>query len=291
MLVIESTREIYRACSEGTRPLGLVPTMGALHDGHLALVKRARQECQTVVATIFVNPTQFGPHEDLSEYPRDKERDLGLLCEEGVDLVFVPGAEEIYPPGFDTWVDVGAIGDRLEGVHRPGHFRGVATVVTKLFTMVRPDKAYFGQKDGQQLAVIRHLARDLNLGPEIVAVPTVRDPDGLAQSSRNAYLSPAQRQAAPVVYRGLSNANTLWTDGVTDGDMLRAAMRAELEQEPLVEDIDYTSVADAETLEELEQVQGRAMLSVAVTIGNTRLIDNVISVSYTHLTLPTNREV
>ena len=276
MLVIESTREIYRACSEGLRPLGLVPTMGALHDGHLALVKRARQECQTVVTTIFVNPTQFGPHEDLSGYPRDKERDLRLLRQEGVDLVFVPGAEEIYPPGFDTWVDVGALGDRLEGAHRPGHFRGVATVVTKLFTMVRPDKAYFGQKDGQQLAVIRHLARDLNLGLEIVAVPTVRDPDGLAQSSRNAYLSPVQRQAAPVVYRGLSNAKTLWTDGVTDGDILRAAMRAALEQEPLVEDIDYTSVADVETLEELDQVQSRAMISVAVTIGSTRLIDNVI---------------
>ena len=276
MLVIESTRQIYRACSEGLRPLGLVPTMGALHDGHLALVKRARQECQTVVTTIFVNPTQFGPHEDLSGYPRDKERDLRLLRQEGVDLVFVPGAEEIYPPGFDTWVDVGALGDRLEGAHRPGHFRGVATVVTKLFTMVRPDKAYFGQKDGQQLAVIRHLARDLNLGLEIVAVPTVRDPDGLAQSSRNAYLSPVQRQAAPVVYRGLSNAKTLWTDGVTDGDILRAAMRAALEQEPLVEDIDYTSVADVETLEELDQVQSRAMISVAVTIGSTRLIDNVI---------------
>ena len=276
MLVIESTREIYRACSEGLRPVGLVPTMGALHDGHLALVKRARQECQTVVTTIFVNPTQFGPNEDLSGYPRDKEKDLGLLRQEGVDLVFVPGAEEIYPPGFDTWVDVGALGDRLEGAHRPGHFRGVATVVTKLFTMVRPDKAYFGQKDGQQLAVIRHLARDLNLGLEIVAVPTVRDPDGLAQSSRNAYLSPVQRQAAPVVYRGLSNAKTLWTDGVTDGDILRAAMRAELEQEPLVADIDYTSVADVETLEELDQVQSRAMISVAVTIGSTRLIDNVI---------------
>ena len=276
MLVIESTREIYRACSEGLRPVGLVPTMGALHDGHLALVKRARQECQTVVTTIFVNPTQFGPNEDLSGYPRDKEKDLGLLRQEGVDLVFVPGAEEIYPPGFDTWVDVGALGDRLEGAHRPGHFRGVATVVTKLFTMVRPDKAYFGQKDGQQLAVIRHLARDLNLGLEIVAVPTVRDPDGLAQSSRNAYLSPVQRQAAPVVYRGLSNAKTLWTDGVTDGDILRAAMRAELEQEPLVADIDYTSVADVETLEELGQVQSRAMISVAVTIGSTRLIDNVI---------------
>lgn len=276
MLVIESTRQIYRACSEGLRPLGLVPTMGALHDGHLALVKRARQECQTVVTTIFVNPTQFGPHEDLSGYPRDKERDLELLRQEGVDLVFLPGAEEIYPPGFDTWVDVGALGDRLEGAHRPGHFRGVATVVTKLFTMVRPDKAYFGQKDGQQLAVIRQLARDLNLGLEVVAVPTVRDPDGLAQSSRNAYLSPVQRQAAPVVYRGLSNAKTLWTDGVTDGDILRAAMRAELEQEPLVEDIDYTSVADVETLEELDQVQSRAMISVAVTIGSTRLIDNVI---------------
>jgi len=250
--------------------------MGALHDGHLALVRTARRENQSVVATIFVNPTQFGPQEDLSTYPGDRERDLGLLRQEGVDLVFTPGADEMYPPGFDTWVDVGALGDRLEGAHRPGHFRGVATVVSKLFSLVRPDRAYFGQKDGQQLAVIRQLTRDLNLGLEIVAVPTVRDFDGLALSSRNAYLTPSQLQAAPVVYRALSKAEKLWECGVTDAKTLRAAVRAELEREPLVESIEYVSVADAESLDELDQVQGRAMMSTAVMIGSTRLIDNVI---------------
>ncbi len=280
MLVIESALEIARACSEFSRPLGLVPTMGALHDGHLALVERARRENQAVVATIFVNPTQFGPQDDLSSYPRDEKRDLDMLRQGGVDIVFAPGVEEIYPPGFDTWVDVGKLGDRLEGAHRPGHFRGVATVVTKLFSLVRPDRAYFGQKDGQQLAVIRRLVRDLNLGLEIVAVPTVRDPDGLAQSSRNAYLTSSQRDAAPVVYRSLCQAERLWSSGVRDAETLRRKVRAVLEGEPLVESIDYASVADAESLDELDQLQGpgqsRAMVSVAVRIGRTRLIDNVI---------------
>jgi len=280
MIVIETALGIAQACAESSRPLGLVPTMGALHDGHLALVKRARQENQTVVATIFVNPTQFGPQEDLAAYPRDRERDLGLFRQQGVDLVFTPAVDEIYPPGFDTWVDVGALGDRLEGARRPGHFRGVATVVTKLFTLARPDRAYFGQKDGQQLAVIRRLTRDLNLGLEIVAVPTVRDPDGLAQSSRNAYLTPSQREAAPVVYRALRRAEELWNNGVIDAGQLRAEVKAVLEAEPLVESIDYVSVAGGESLEELDQLprsgQIRAMVSVAVMMGRTRLIDNVI---------------
>ncbi len=280
MIVIETALGIAQACAESSRPLGLVPTMGALHDGHLALVKRARQENQTVVATIFVNPTQFGPQEDLAAYPRDRERDLGLFRQQGVDLVFTPAVDEIYPPGFDTWVDVGALGDRLEGARRPGHFRGVATVVTKLFTLARPDRAYFGQKDGQQLAVIRRLTRDLNLGLEIVAVPTVRDPDGLAQSSRNAYLTPSQREAAPVVYRALRRAEEFWNNGVIDAGQLRAEVKAVLEAEPLVESIDYVSVAGGESLEELDQLprsgQIRAMVSVAVMMGRTRLIDNVI---------------
>lgn len=280
MIVIETALGIAQACAESSRPLGLVPTMGALHDGHLALVKRARQENQTVVATIFVNPTQFGPQEDLAAYPRDRERDLGLFRQQGVDLVFTPAVDEIYPPGFDTWVVVGALGDRLEGARRPGHFRGVATVVTKLFTLARPDRAYFGQKDGQQLAVIRRLTRDLNLGLEIVAVPTVRDPDGLAQSSRNAYLTPSQREAAPVVYRALRRAEELWNNGVIDAGQLRAEVKAVLEAEPLVESIDYVSVAGGESLEELDQLprsgQIRAMVSVAVMMGRTRLIDNVI---------------
>ena len=276
MLVIETAREISEACAGSSRPLGLVPTMGALHDGHMALVKRARLENQTVVATIFVNPTQFGPQEDLAAYPRDRERDLELFHQHGVDLVFAPVVEEIYPPGFDTWVDVGVLGDRLEGAHRPGHFRGVATVVTKLFGLTRPERVYFGQKDGQQLAVTRRLTLDLNLGLEIVAVPTVRDPDGLAQSSRNAYLTPSQREAAPVVYRALRRAEELWNNGVSDGERLRREIKAVLEAEPLVDSIDYASVADAESLEELDLVQVRAMVSVAVRMGRTRLIDNVI---------------
>ena len=258
------------------RPLGLVPTMGALHEGHLALVRQARWENATVSVSIFVNPTQFGPQEDLATYPRDMERDLRLLEAEGVDLVYTPAPEEVYPPGFDTWVEPGALANRLEGVVRPGHFRGVATVVTKLFNVVRPDRAYFGQKDGQQLAVIRQLVRDLNLGIEIVAVPTVRDTDGLALSSRNAYLTPEERQAAPVIYRALSRAEDSWRQGANDAELLRSTVRAVLEAEPLIEGIDYVSVADAATLDELERVEGPTMVSVAVRLGKTRLIDNIV---------------
>jgi pantoate--beta-alanine ligase len=250
--------------------------MGALHDGHLALVRRARQENVTLAVTIFVNPAQFGPQEDLSEYPRDLERDLDLLRREGTDLVFTPSTEEVYPPGFDTWVDVGGLADKLEGANRPGHFRGVATVVAKLFNLIQPDRAYFGQKDGQQAAVVRKMVRDLSLAPEVVVVPTVRDPDGLALSSRNAYLTPEQRRAAPVIYRALSVAERLWRQGVSDGDRLRTEVRSVLQEEPLIEGIDYVSVANADTLEEFDEVKGRTMVSVAVQLGRPRLIDNII---------------
>ena len=276
MLTLTTNAAITQATLANARPLGLVPTMGALHEGHLALVRQARRENATVAASIFVNPTQFGPQEDLATYPRDLERDLKLLEAEGVDLVYAPAPEEVYPPGFDTWVEPGELANRLEGMVRPGHFRGVATVVTKLFNVVHPDRAYFGQKDGQQLAVIRQLVRDLNLGIEIVAVPTVRDADGLALSSRNEYLTPEERAAAPVIYRSLSRAWELWREGQGDAELLRIAVRSMLEEEPLIEGIDYVSVADAATLEEMDQIQVRAMASVAARMGRTRLIDNII---------------
>ena len=276
MRIIESVPEMTKACRETSRLLGLVPTMGALHQGHLALVRRARQENQSVAVSIFVNPTQFGPQEDLSKYPRDLERDVDLLRQERCDLVFAPSPTAIYPPGFDTWVDVGSLGNKLEGAFRPGHFRGVATVVAKLLNITRPDRAYFGQKDGQQTVVVRQLVRDLDLGVEVVVVPTVRHTDGLALSSRNVYLTPQQRQAAPIIYQALCEANRLWRDGTTDADKLRQEVRWLLESEPLIERIDYVSVADAGTLDELDFIQGRAMVSVAVKLGTPRLIDNII---------------
>ena len=277
MRVVHTAKDMRGICRAVERPLGLVPTMGALHEGHLALVRQARQENRAVAATIFVNPTQFGPEEDLQQYPRDLERDLDLLRAEGVDLVYTPGVEEVYPPGFDSWVEVGGLGDRLEGAHRPGHFRGVATVVAKLFNLIQPDRAYFGQKDGQQTAIVRKMVKDLDLGLDIVVVPTVRDPDGLALSSRNVYLTPEQRRAAPVIYRSLCAASDLWGDGVRDGEQApRSEVLAMLQQEPLLDDIDYVSIADAETLEELDCVRGWAMVSVAARLGQTRLIDNII---------------
>lgn len=276
MQVIENSRDLAQTCREASSPLGLVPTMGALHQGHLDLVKRARQENETLAVSIFVNPTQFGAGEDLAQYPRDIARDLDLLRDEGTDLVFVPTAEEIYPPGFDTWVSVDGLSDKLEGLHRPGHFRGVATVVTKLFNLLRPDRAYFGQKDGQQVAVIRRLVRDLNLNLEMVVVPTVREADGLAYSSRNEYLSPEQRRAAPVIFSALCRAEVLWHAGERDADKLRHQVRQALEKEPLVDGIDYVSVADPESMEELEQVSSKAMVSAALHLGKVRLIDNII---------------
>ncbi len=254
--------------------VGLVPTMGFLHEGHLSLVLRARDENDRVAASIFVNPTQFGPGEDLASYPRDLARDLALLERAGCDLVFVPEPDEMYPPGFQTWVEVGNVAAPLEGAHRPGHFRGVATVVLKLFGIFEPSRAYFGQKDAQQLAVIRTMARDLDLPLEIIACPTIREPDGLAMSSRNTYLAPAERQGATVLYRSLTAARAAWSAGERDAEALRRAMREVLDTEPLAR-TEYVSVADPLTLQELETVTGNALFSMAVRIGRTRLIDNI----------------
>jgi pantoate--beta-alanine ligase len=256
--------------------MGLVPTMGYLHEGHLSLVRQARAECGAVAVTIFVNPTQFGPREDLSRYPRDLERDLRLLREEAVDLVFVPSVAEIYPPGFSTFVDVRDVTEMLEGAARPGHFGGVATVVCKLFNIAQPTRAYFGQKDAQQTVVVRKLARDLDMPLDVVVVPTMREPDGLAMSSRNVYLSAEQRQAATALYRALSAADERYAAGERDAAALRQAMRAVLDAEPLATP-DYVSVADALTLRELDHVGAAgALCSLAVRFGTTRLIDNIM---------------
>ena len=254
---------------------GFVPTMGYLHEGHLSLVRRARAENDRVAVSIFVNPTQFGPHEDYARYPRDLERDLRLLEPLGVDLVFVPSVEEMYPPGFQTWVIVEEVSRPLEGASRPGHFRGVTTVVAKLFNILQPDRAYFGQKDAQQTVVIRRMVQDLNIPVEIVICPTVREPDGLAMSSRNTYLNPEERRAATVLFRALQAAKARYEAGERDAEGLREAMRGVIRAEPLAR-IDYVSVADPETLQELERVEGPALLSLAVYIGTTRLIDNIM---------------
>ena len=271
MKVIETVEGFRREERRVGRPLGLVPTMGFLHEGHMSLVRRARSENATVAASIFVNPAQFGPREDYSAYPRDMRSDLSMLESEGVDLVFAPSAAEMYPAGFETYVDVGRIADRLESAARPGHFRGVATVVCKLLVIVRPDSAYFGQKDAQQSLVLRRLSADLNLGVEIVVCPTVREADGLALSSRNAYLGTEERKAATVLYRALCQAGGL---GESRADEVRRQMRALIEAEPLAT-IDYVSVADPETLEELDHIAGTALVSLAVRVGKTRLIDNI----------------
>jgi pantoate--beta-alanine ligase len=249
--------------------------MGYLHEGHLSLVRRAAEECTSVVVSIFINPTQFGPSEDLAAYPRDMERDLRLLESLGVDLVWAPAPEIMYPSGYQTWVQVEALAGPLEGAMRPGHFRGVTTVVAKLFNAVQPAKAYFGQKDAQQAAVIRRMARDLNFPLEVVVCPIVREPDGLAMSSRNAYLNPEQRQAATVLYRALSAAKDAYEAGERDAEKLRAVMRERLAGEPLAR-VQYVSCADYDTLEELETVSGKALLSMAVFVGKTRLIDNFV---------------
>jgi pantoate--beta-alanine ligase len=262
----------WRGSREGT--LGLVPTMGYLHEGHLSLVRGSKSADDVTAVTIFVNPTQFGPTEDLARYPRDEARDLALLEGESVDAVFVPPVEEIYPEGFSTYVTVDGLTDRLEGASRPTHFRGVTTVVVKLLHITQPQRAYFGRKDAQQLAVIGRMARDLNLPIEIVGMPIVREPDGLALSSRNVYLSPEQRTAALSLSRGLRQAEAAFADGVRDADALRNIITRTIEAEPLAE-IDYVSVADAETLLELDHVGGAALVSVAVRFAQTRLIDNL----------------
>ena len=272
MKIFETVAGFRDAAARAERPLGLVPTMGALHAGHHSLLYRARSDNSTVAASIFVNPTQFGPSEDFSEYPRDRESDLVMMEETGVDLLFTPSVEEMYPEGYDTSIDVGRIARRLEEEHRPGHFLGVATVVCKLLSIARPDRAYFGQKDAQQSLVIRRLNADLNLGAEIVVCPTVREADGLALSSRNKYLSPPERKAATVLYRSLRLAEAL---GTSDAKKIRQRMGNLIDAEPLATS-DYVSVADAETLEELDIVDRPAFVSVAVDIGGTRLIDNIL---------------
>src|SRR4030042_194118 len=255
--------------------VGFVPTMGYLHDGHLALVKQARAENSVVVASIFVNPTQFGPTEDFKAYPRDTERDLAMLRKERTDIVFMPSAEEMYPESFSSWVEVEKITDRLEGGCRPGHFKGVTTVVAKLFNIVEPTRAYFGQKDAQQALVIKKMVADLNMNLEVIVSPTVRESDGLAMSSRNIYLNPQERQAATVLFKALTLAQNTFKKGERNAETIRQQMASLISKEPLAK-IEYVSIADTQTLEELSKIDGPALASLAVRIGKTRLIDNIL---------------
>ncbi|HLA86640.1 MAG TPA: pantoate--beta-alanine ligase [Anaerolineales bacterium] len=255
--------------------VGLVPTMGYLHEGHFSLIRQAKADCEHVIVTIFVNPTQFGPNEDFSNYPRDIEHDLKLINPLGVDLVWNPAPEIMYPPGYQTWVEVEALTRPLEGALRPGHFRGVTTVVAKLFNATQPDKAYFGQKDAQQAAVIRQMTRDLNFPIEIVVCPTVREADGLALSSRNKYLEGDDRKAATILFRALSAAKDIYEAGERNAEKLRRKMKEVLESEPRAQ-MQYVSCADYDTLEELAVINGKALLSMAVFFGKTRLIDNFV---------------
>ncbi|MBL8165165.1 MAG: pantoate--beta-alanine ligase [Anaerolineae bacterium] len=276
MKVVETVAELRAARAQLSGTVGLVPTMGALHDGHLSLVRAAREDHSAVIATIFVNPAQFGPREDLSKYPRTLAHDLQVLEKAGVDLVFTPSPDVIYPRGFQTWVDVTEVTQRLEGEARPGHFRGVATVVAKLFNLTQPDGAYFGQKDAQQVVVIKRMARDLNFPLDIVVCPTLREPDGLAMSSRNVYLTAEQRAVAGVLYRGLNAAGQLYASGERNPERLRQQVLRTLRGEALVGP-EYVSAADAVTLEELHTISlDPLLLSAAVQIGSTRLIDNLV---------------
>ncbi|MFQ5695741.1 MAG: pantoate--beta-alanine ligase [Terriglobia bacterium] len=268
-----------QAAAAGLRGLGkrigLVPTMGALHAAHLSLVRAARQQADVTVVSLFVNPKQFGPREDFSAYPRDRARDAELLAREGVEILFAPAVEEVYPDGFQTTVSVARLREPLCGRARPGHFDGVATVVLKLFNIVQPQVAFFGRKDAQQAVLIQHLVRDLNLAVEVVVCPIVREPDGLALSSRNAYLSPEDRRAALVLYRALCGARALLEKGERHAETLAREMRAVIEREPRAR-IDYVEVVDAATLEPLERLQGRALIALAVQVGPARLIDNML---------------
>ncbi|MFC2052586.1 pantoate--beta-alanine ligase [Chloroflexota bacterium] len=275
MKVMETIADMRRLRPELTEPVGFVPTMGYLHDGHLALLKRARAENPTVIVSIFVNPTQFGPREDLAGYPRDIQRDLAMLEKETTEVVFMPSAAEMYPPQFNSWVEVAEVTERLEGASRPTHFRGVTTVVAKLFNIVQPTKAYFGQKDAQQAIVIKKMVADLNMNLEVVVCPTVREADGLAMSSRNTYLNPEERKAALVLHQALNLAQQVWSQGEQDAEKVRQKMIGLIQKQPLAT-IDYVSIADPETLKELDKVKPPALVSLAVKIGKTRLIDNVV---------------
>lgn len=275
MMIVSTLEELRSARSILEGPVGLVPTMGALHEGHLSLVRQAVQECASVVVSIFVNPTQFAPTEDLASYPRDLERDLRLLDSLEVDLVWTPAVEDMYPTGYQTWVEVEELTKPLEGALRPEHFRGVSTVVAKLFNGVMPARAYFGQKDAQQVAVIRQMTQELFFPIEIIVCPTVREADGLALSSRNAYLNGPERKAATVLYRSLDAARQAYLSGERSADTLRKTMQHVLDSEPLAQ-VQYVSCADNLTLKELDEITGKSLLSMAVKIGKTRLIDNMV---------------
>lgn len=279
MMVMRKPGEVQRCCEAARlqdKRIGFVPTMGYFHEGHLALMRRAREENDFLVVSLFVNPTQFGPDEDYGRYPRDFERDKGLAEEEGVDLLFAPSVEDMYPEGYATYVEVtGRLTSSLCGVSRPGHFRGVTTVVAKLFNIVKPHRAYFGEKDAQQLRVIKRMVMDLNFDIEIVAVPTVREPDGLAMSSRNEYLSPEERKAALVLWRSLNLARSLVEAGERKADRIVSEMRRLIESEPLAR-IDYVEIVDSETLENVDVIEGEVLVALAVYIGTTRLIDNIV---------------
>ncbi|OGO31034.1 MAG: pantoate--beta-alanine ligase [Chloroflexi bacterium RBG_16_56_11] len=273
MKVVKTIEEMRRLRQQTRGTVGFVPTMGYLHEGHLSLVRRAKEN-DTVVVSIYVNPTQFGPKEDFKSYPRDIPRDLAML-ESLTDIVFMPEDAEMYPAGYDTWVEVKGITEGLEGATRPGHFRGVATVVTKLLNIVGPTRAYFGQKDAQQVAVIKKMAVELDMDLELIACPTVREPDGLAMSSRNVYLDPEERRGAAVLFKALTLAQELWKNGEKDADTVLHRMMALIKQEPLA-NIVYISIADGKTLKDVEEIKPPALVSLAVRFGKTRLIDNVV---------------
>lgn len=276
MKVIRSIREMREARREMSGTVALVPTMGYLHKGHTSLIRQAILDGNsTIVVSIFVNPSQFGPGEDFTGYPRDEQRDRAVLECASAHIAFMPTTDEMYPAGYDTWVEVGSVTERLEGASRPGHFRGVATVCNKLFNIVQPTRAYFGQKDAQQVLVVKKMVSDLNLNLDIVVMPTVREPDGLAMSSRNEYLNPEERRAATVLYRSLVQAEQMYREGERNAGTIRDAMAGLIQTEPLAQ-IDYVSVADAGTLEELERIESPALASLAVRFGHTRLIDNTV---------------
>jgi pantoate--beta-alanine ligase len=272
---IEQTRSGSRAARHEGKRIGLVPTMGALHEGHLSLVRAAKSKCDAVVVSIFVNPTQFGPNEDFAKYPRTFERDCELLEREGVDLVFAPSVEEMYPAGAVTYVTVDGMSDKLCGRSRPGHFRGVATVVSKLFHIVEPDLAFFGQKDAAQVAIIKRMVRDLKMPVEIVVCPIIREPDGLAMSSRNTYLTPEQRKQALVLSRALRHVQQVFDQGERNAAKLIEAGKQVLTDEPSVR-LDYLEIVDPQTLEGVDVVSTKTLIAVAAFVGTTRLIDNLL---------------
>lgn len=272
---IEEMRAASRTARAQGKRLGFVPTMGALHEGHLSLIRAAREKCDVVTVSIFVNPTQFGPNEDLAKYPRRFERDRDLLQKERVEFIFFPSVEEMYPAGAVTWVMVGGLSDKLDGRSRPGHFRGVTTVVSKLFHIVDPDAAFFGQKDSAQLAIIRQMVRDLNLPVEIVGCPIVREADGLAMSSRNAYLGSEERKQAAVLYGSLMRVKSAWEEGERASEKLLAIGREEMARETSVR-VDYFEIVDADSLDPVESATNGALVAVAAYAGATRLIDNIV---------------